>query len=128
MMGICVVDGIKYSFQRAPKLHSFRRYHLDSVGVDSVEGVVDNEAGAPLPLWDHSQRGQPEVVEILDQTIREDHPKTLLYKIQELGSDESQVVAAGLVGTSADMLGPFLGGPWRSGHNDRDARAFEGLK
>ena len=94
-------DGLQNPLEGSAKLHGLPRGQADGIIIDAVEGVVNDDAGAVIPLGDHAKRAEvKKVEEVLDELIGEEDPLSLLHKGDDLLLEEGQVFSGGLVGAS----------------------------
>ena len=88
------------TLQGAAKLHSLRRCQPNRLLVDPRVCIIDDEAGAAIPLGDNAQRGDTEMWESEGGREREDNPEALGAKVLDFLAHKMKVVLRGLVWTT----------------------------
>ena len=97
--------GMHYTGQRAvkraPKLQSFGGSHTNCFRVDIGERRVNNEPWPVVPLGDHTEWRETEVVPRAHHGQRENKPIPLLAKFKELFTNKIDMGSGGLVRAAA---------------------------
>jgi hypothetical protein len=64
-------DGLEDPLEGPAELHGFRWCQADGVGIDAIEGVVDDDARPAVTLGHNSKGAEAEVGEVSDQGVGE---------------------------------------------------------
>ena len=123
--GVGMPDLVEDSLQSATKLHCFSGSQRNGVQVDIVEGQIHYESWSTVALGYHSHGRNSEankvtqLLQFANYPVGEHNPETLEGKVQELFSEEGQMVETRLVASTTDAFVESSVGPRGAGHESR---------
>jgi hypothetical protein len=117
--GVGVTDGSEDPVECTSELHGLGWRMRDGVGIDAIETEIHNEARAALTLGHDAQRGEPQGLELLHQTVGKDGPEPFFNEIREFLPHKGGMIGGGGVRPAVDAILQALGRPGRRGEFDR---------